>query len=1197
LTKTEANLRRAGLRIGGVVHCSKCRAENPPDHRFCGQCGAALGARCPSCGAEVTGAGRFCGQCGAALEAGSAAGAGRIEADPPPRRPAVYTPKHLAEKILRTRSALEGERRLVTVLFADLAGFTGLAERLDPEDVHAIIDRCFEVITAEVHRLEGTINQYTGDGVMALFGAPIAHEDGPRRAVHAALGIQRALGDLSRELQAQRGLSIRMRIGLHTGPVVVGRIGDDLRMDYTAVGDTTNLAARLQQIARPGSVIISESTRKAVEGFFEAVDLGELAVKGHTPVRAFEILRPRGRRSRLEVAAEQGLTPLVGRDREVVTLLDLFQEVKAGHGQVVHVTGEAGIGKSRLVLELRRRLTGAGEHVTWLEGQCVTFGQSIAFLPVIEQLRHNFGIEELDGEPEIIAKVEHGMRRMGGLEVHIPYVRYLLGVDPGDPAVAAMDPLARRRKILDAVHALAWRGAQLRPVVFVYEDLHWVDASTEEHLGAFIDSLASLPVLVVLTYRLGYTPQFGSRSYSTVLTLRSLSESEALAVAGRVLGTDRFPPELRAALIEKAEGVPLFVEEVTKTLLDLGVLRRDNGGYRMVKGMAEVSIPETIQDIIMARLDRLGEDGKRMVQLASVIGRQFLKRLLERIAGLSERLEGLLAELKALEIVYEQGLLPEPAYIFKHALIQDVAYQSLLVQRRKALHRAVGEAIEELYADRLSDHYEELAHHFSMGEEWARAFDYALRSGDRARDAYANQAALDWYGRASDAAERAGTGVEPARFLEVLQRRARVWIILSRYPEAITELEGMREAAVRTGNRRGEGQALAELAFAHFATLSADHLPALQASAEAALAIGRETGDRHVVAKSLISLGTVDQCVGDLDAADRKLEESLRLSEAAGLKDSAARALLWMGAHANWRGDFRRAVLLGERAERTAAEVHDHYSESLAMAFRCLAHVGLGEYAQAFVVIRDGLDKARERSINFNIGRLTNSLGWLHQELGDFRRAVEHDQEGVDLGVRYRIPNVEISALLNLGIDHVHLGAPDKALALLETVTGRLEAAFGAHRWRWIMRLGTPVGEALIAMGRPEQALPHLETAMATARATGSRKYIAKILALRGEIAASGGDWARAEAELAEALRIAREIAYPTLTWQAAHALGRALVAQERGEEALAAMRLGVETIENVQARIPDATLLEAFQAWPRVQAAHDDLDRLLRRG
>ena len=1172
--------------------------------RFCGQCGTALAPRCPQCGAEAPTGFRFCGQCGASLERGAAA-----TEDPAPAaaakpaastrdqsRLASYTPKHLAEKILKARSALEGERRQVTVLFADLAGFTTIAEQRDPEEVHGIIDRCFELITAEVHRFEGTINQYTGDGVMALFGAPIAHEDGPRRAVHAALGIQQALREYGRELQAERGLALKLRIGINTGPVVVGRIGDDLRMDYTAVGDTTNLAARLQQIARPGSVLVSGATHKLIAGFFETLDLGETPVKGHAPVRVFEVLRHRGRRARLDVAVERGLTPLVGRDRELGVLRELFHEVKAGRGQVAFVAGEAGIGKSRLLLEVRRALADAGEPVTWLEGGCISFGQSIPFLPLIDQLRENFRIEEFDGEPEIIAKIEHGMRRMGELEAHIPYIRYMLSVDPGDPAILAMDASARRRKIFDAASALSLRGAALQPLVLVFEDLHWVDTSSEEYLASLMDSVAGVRLMLVLTYRIGYTPPFGARSFHTAMTLRSLSAAEALAMARQVLGAEQFPEELRAALMEKAEGVPLFVEEVTKTLLDLGVLRREDGGYRMVKGISEVSVPDTIQGIIMARLDRLGEDGKRTVQLASVIGRRFLQRLLERIAGFAGRLEGLLQELKALEIIYEQGLLPEPAYIFKHAVIQDVAYQSLLVQRRKELHRAVGHAIEQLYADRLANHCEELAHHFVNDEEWDEAFAYLIRSGDRAKDAYANQAALDFYGKALEVGQRIGAKVPPRRMMAIYQQRAQVWRLSSRYAEAIADSEQMLALARSVADRRGEGEALVELALAHWLTFSSEHVPDTKRCAEQALAIAGETGDRLVLAKSLTYLGLVDQVDGNLLEADRKLEKALRISEEENFRDSISQCQNWLAAHANWRGEFEKALVFCRAGERTAAEIHDGLQELIGLSFRCLALTSLGEYAEAFAAINDGMAKAKDRNSAFIIGRLTNSLGWLHQELGDFARAVEYNRESVDIGRRVKNPNVEISAAINLGLDHLNLGAPGQAVSLLEETLVRVEKfAFGAHRWRWMIHLHVYLGEALLASGEPEQALIQVEKALVQARATGSMKYVARCHALRGDIALRAGHASPAEADLAEALRIARAIRYPTLTWQAAHLLARARAATADMEAAVEVARLAAETIDGVAARIPDPALKRTFLAWPRVQAALDDRSRLER--
>ncbi len=1195
------------------MRCPGCQTENPAENRFCDQCGAALESRCSRCGAALRSGARFCGGCGARVGAAPAStaagetpdGAGatppRAPGPGPPRGlpppPDTYTPKHLAEKILKSRSALEGERRQVTVLFADLAGFTALAEGLDPEDVHTIMDRCFATITAEIHRFEGTINQYTGDGVMALFGAPIAHEDSPRRAVHAALGVQRALHDLGRQLAAERGVELRMRIGLNTGPVVVGRIGDDLRMDYTAVGDTTNLAARMQQLARPGSVVVSEATHKLVAGYFETLDLGELAVKGHAPVRAWEVLRARGRRARFDVAAERGLTPLVGRTREVATLLELFREAKAGHGQVVYVVGEAGIGKSRLTLEFRRALAEAGEEMTWLEGRCISFGQNIPFLPIVDQLRENFRIEEFDGEPEIIAKVEHAMRRMGQLEAHIPFVRSLLAVDPGDPSVAALDAQARRRKAFEAVRALAGRGAVLRPIVFVVEDLHWIDGTSEEYLGQLMDSIAGLPIMLVLTFRVGYAPPFGTRSYQTTLTLRSLSEPEMLSMAARVLGTHAFPEELKTALMEKAEGVPLFVEEVTKTLLDLGLLRREEDGrLRVAKTLTAVSVPDTIQGIIMARLDRLGEDGKRTVQLASVIGRQFLVRLLERIAGLTGELEGLLGELKALEIVYEQGLLPEPAYIFKHAVIQDVAYNSLLKERRKELHRAVGHAIEELFGDRLADHVEELAHHFSQGEEWAKAFEYLVRAGDKAKYAYANQAALDHYARALTAAERLGAALPGPRVLEVHQRRSEVYLVLARFLESVAESEKMLTLARRIGDRTAEGHALVDMSFAYFGTFRSEYAAEARRCGEAALAIAREIGDARLLAKSLTRLGGLDQSDGNLAQGDQKFDESLRISEAGGFQDSVVENRMYLGAHANWRGELRHSVELSRAAATAAAEIHNGFVELYAMAFQCLSEIGFGDYASAQSTIGEALVKAKDRGNSFIEGRLTNSLGWLHQELGDFRAAMELDRESADIGQRIKNPNVEISALINVAFDHYQLGDGPHALAQLEEIAVRVEKfAFGAHRWRWSIHVATFLADVLLFLGEPAAALGQVEKAIVQARATGSKKYIGRSHALLGQIALAERAPLKAVTELGEALRIAREIEHPTLTWQVAHSLARAEAAIGHTEAASAAARLARETIEAVAARAPAPALRQSFLGWPRVTAALEDIAPFLR--
>jgi tetratricopeptide (TPR) repeat protein len=796
------------------------------------------------------------------------------------------------------------------------------------------------------------------------------------------------------------------------------------------------------------------------------------------------------------------------------------------------------------------------------------------------------------------------MRRMGQLEAYIPYVRYLLSVDPGDPAVAGMDAPARRKGVLDAMRAMALRGASIQPIVFVFEDLHWIDASTEEYLNALMGSVAGAPIMIVLTYRVGYNPPFGSRSFYTTLTLQTLSAAEALDMAGQVLGTDQLPAELRAALLDKAEGVPLFVEEVAKTLLDLGVLRRENGGLRMVKGMGEVSVPETMQGIIMARLDRLGEDGKRTVQLASVIGRQFLQRLLERIAGLSGKLEGLLQELKALEIIYEQGLLPEPAYIFKHAVIQDVAYSSLLKERRRELHRAVGGAIEELYPDRLADHYQELAHHFVNGEDWPKAFEYLVRSGDRAKDAFANQTALDSYAKALEVASRVSPPLAPRRIMDIHQRRGQVWRLMSRPPDSLAELDRMLAMAREAGDRFAEAQALVDLSLTHWLCFSSEHAPLTKSCAEEALRIGREIGDEEVVAKSLSYVGLVYQVEGDLVRGDEKLEESLRISEAHGFKDAIAQDLTWLGAHAGWRAEFHKAIPLCRRAEDTARENHDGLSELLGLAFRCLALIGLGEYGQGLAVINEGLTKARDRETVWVVGRLTNSLGWLYQELGDFRRSIELNRESQEIGHRVKNQNVELSALINIGYDHFHLGETDKALVVLQESLVRVEkSAFGAHRWRWAMHLATYLAEALLALGRPEQALLQAEKALLGARATGSLKYVGKAHLLRGRIALAGGNWSGGETELREALDVARRIEYPNLVWPAAHGLAVALasrtererLARSKGDEVQTLAALAADTIRSIADRAPEAALRETFLAWSPVRTALEDLERLRR--
>ncbi len=578
--------------------CLSCSQDNRADASFCIGCGARLVLLCGSCGRELPRAARFCDGCGQPT-----AGASPPVSPPDPRS---YTPNHLAAKILTGRSALEGERKQVTVLFADVAGSTALAEGLDPEEVHGIMDRCFQVLLPEVHRYEGTVNQFTGDGIMALFGAPIAHEDAPERAVRAALAMQASLKHFGDELTRQRGIDFRMRIGINTGPVVVGKIGDDLRMDYTAVGDTTNLAARLQTAAQPGSILISERTAKLVLGRFLTHPVGPLVLKGKSqPVPAYEVVRALPR-APLVAPSEGGLTPLVGRSSDLATMEAVYERARSGRGQVMFVVGEAGIGKSRLIHEFHRRI---GDDVTWLQGRCISFGRGIPFLPIIDVLKGGFGIEESDDDPMIIDKVHAGLDALGPeLHATAPYLRALLAVDPGDPTVAGMDAGARRFATFEALKRLMLATAARQPLVVLIEDLHWLDPASEEYLTYIVDAVAGARVLLLCTYRPGYKTVLGDRSYFHRLTLQALSTAETAAMAASMLGGQEIPAEIRTLITAKAEGNPFFVEEVTKTLVEMGALRRTPEGMVQTRPVSEIVIPNTIQGVIMARIDRL--DGR-----------------------------------------------------------------------------------------------------------------------------------------------------------------------------------------------------------------------------------------------------------------------------------------------------------------------------------------------------------------------------------------------------------------------------------------------------------------------------------------------------------------------------------------------------------------------------------------------------------
>jgi tetratricopeptide (TPR) repeat protein len=706
------------------------------------------------------------------------------------------------------------------------------------------------------------------------------------------------------------------------------------------------------------------------------------------------------------------------------------------------------------------------------------------------------------------------MRRMGELEAHIPAIRYLLSVDPGDAAFAALEGTVRRRQLFAALRALSLRGASLRPLVLVVEDLHWIDTSSEEFLNAMLDAVVGVPLLLLVTYRIGYTPPFGSRSFYTTLTLQSLSETETLAMAGQVLGTAQFPAELQTALMAKAEGVPLFIEEVTKTLLDLGVLQRENGSYRLVKSLREVSIPDTIQGIIMARLDRLGDDGKRTVQMASVIGRQFLVRLLARIAGLSHRLEGLLRELQALEIIYEQGLVPEPAYIFKHAVIQDVAYNSLLMQRRKALHRAVGGAIEELYQDRLEEHYTELAHHFSQGEVWDKALAYLRQAGEKAMARSASREAVRSFEQALSAlahlAETRDTREQAIDLRLALRTALRPLGDFGRILVLMREAEPL---ALALDDSRRLGQVLHFLAN-HFYVMG--RYDQAIATAQRALVLATTSGDVVLHALVNFDLGLAYYAQG----AYRRGIDSLGHTVAS-----------LTGAH-RW-----------ERFGET------HLPTVFSRAFLASCHGELGTFAAGRPLGEEGLQMAQAVAHPASLmwalwgcGGLSLCQGDLHSALPLLEHAVRLCDE-VDLQSYFPRMAAALGAAYILG---------ERVSDAMPLLTQALAQSVATARAHFEMLCSLPLGEAHRLTGRLEEAHTLAERALALAREYQERGHAAYALRLLGEIAAHGDppEVEPATAHYRQALALAEELGMRPLQAHCHRGLGTLYATTVQREQA-----------------------------------------------
>jgi class 3 adenylate cyclase/tetratricopeptide (TPR) repeat protein len=1067
------------------MHCPSCGFETPEGMNFCGRCGTKLSPRCPHCDFENPPGFAFCGKCGASL----------VEPAPAAHSPSLTgttsrlqssTPVHLAEKILHSRAALEGERKQVTVLFADLKGSMELLADRDPEEARAILDPVLDRMMDAVHRYEGTVNQVMGDGIMALFGAPIAHEDHAVRACYAALAMQEAVRRYSEEMRRTHGIEVHIRVGLNSGEVVVRAIDSSLHMDYTAVGQTTHLAARMEQLATPGSIRFTADTLRLVEGYVEVKPLGPVPVKGlPEPVEIYELLRAGPVRSRLQASMARGLTHFVGRGTELEQLHQALARAAAGHGQVVAGVGEPGVGKSRLFYEFTR------SHHThgWLllASHSVSYGKATAYLPVLELLQGYFQIEAQDDARRRREKVTGKLLALDrALEPSLSPLLALLEVPVEDPQWQAFDPPQRRRRTLEAIKHLLLRESQVQPLCLVFEDLHWIDAETQALLDSLVESLPTARLLLLVNYRPEYQHGWGGKTYYTQLRLDPLPPASADEFLQALLGDDPSLAPLTPLLIARTQGNPFFLEESVRTLMETGVLVGERGASRLARPLESLQVPATVQAVLAARIDRLPPGEKRLLQTAAVIGTEVPWPLLQAIADEpDEALHRGLAHVQAAEFLYETRLFPEREYTFKHALTHEVAYGGLLRERQRLLHGRIVSAIEQRHADRLADQVERLAHHALRGGAWDKAVAYCRQAGDKALARSAHWEAVACFEQALVALEHLPESRE-------------------RHEQAIDIRFGLRHALT---SLREFGRILTYL--------------------EEAEGLAQGLGDEHRLGWVAAYMGNRFWATGDPQRAVEVGQRALAL--AGTLEDAALQVVthLFLGRAYHALGDYRRAIdlLRQNLVALDGALLPERFSlpglpsvVSHGWLARCLAE--LGAFTEGLAHGEEGLRLAEAVDHPNSLVQACYIISHVYLYKGDLHQAIACLERGLEVCRVWDIPLFSSIVSATLGHAYVLSGRASEALPLLEqSVLIEATEIMSGTVCVWL-------SEAYLRLGRLDEGLAVALRGLEVYRERAQRGEQAWALRLLGEIYAhrQPPEARLAEAAYREALALAEEL-------------------------------------------------------------------------
>ncbi|PYN75118.1 MAG: hypothetical protein DMD96_29030 [Candidatus Rokuibacteriota bacterium] len=1027
--------------------------------------------KCPSCQQDNPDTARFCNGCGTRLTAAAPAAA-----------PEAYTPPHLADKIRVSRATMVNERKQVTVLFADLKGSMELLGDRDPEEAQRLLFAVLERMREAVHRYEGTVNQVMGDGIMALFGAPLAHEDHAVRACYAALRMQETVGRYAEQIHKTEGISVRIRVGLNSGEVVVRSISDDLYMEFSAVGQTTHLAARMEQMADPGAVVIAPSTLRLAEGSIQIRSLGARPIKGlDAPIEVAELIGGAPARSKIRSADAQHLSRFVGRAAELDRLHERLELARVGQGQIVAVSSEAGIGKTRLIHEFVR----SAKTQAWriLEGRSLSYERAASYLPIIELLRAYFEVDARDPVSRVAEKVAAALRDLDPElgDASAPILS-LLDALPSDDPFRVLDARERRDRVVDTLTQVIVKESARQPLMLVLENLQWVDIETQAFLGTLLDRLPTARLLLLVACRPEFEHDWTDRPGFTTLPIDPLPPAGTDELLRTLLGDHRALRPLRELLSQRSNGNPFFVEEIVRTLVETKVLVGDRGAYRLAGELGTLRVPATVQAVLAARIDRLPPDEKVLLQSSAVIGSDVPQALLEAIVEVpAERVGRALASLRSAGFLYEASLFPDVVCRFKSALARDVAYASLLREQRRILHARIVDAIERLYHDRQTSHVDQLAFHATRGEMWAKALVYNRQVGARAVLHAANAEAVQAFQDALTALKHLPETPEMVEQAIDLRLDLRPPLLqLGRLEEVLAV---SREAEQLAGDLRDE-QRLARVYtyLINYHYLKGETRHAI-AYGQRCLDVGRATGDPALQGLARQYMGQSYHAQGDYAQAERTLKENIEATARDQATTSYVASCGWLAFSLADRGAFDAANTYLAEAQRAAKATQHAYSQLIAWTLIGLAWIRRGRLARAVLPLERGLEACRRKHLTV----------WLP------------------------IP------LSLLGLAFVRMGHVTEGLRLLEDgVVVSRELGIRAYLSAWLVNLA----EGFLAAGQPARALETAQQALEMAREHGERGHEAQALQILGDIAARGArpDPREARDRYEAALRLAEEL-------------------------------------------------------------------------